>query len=268
MPGRPDWAGVPLVHGIDILANNFGVNMAAGQTVAFPGFQVNRPGYLLNLQAVYTGANGNNPLCSMDVAWYDNGQNARFGHEAWRIPAGSNGNGYFHTGRGPTKGQLLVLSFTNRDLTQPMQAVFWLAQTTQHASRDDIRLHVGGVSPVFTDAPGFDPTYNRLANFQGQAVLAGQTLKFLLPLYSGQAQLVWGATGQSAANVVSVQIMQADALTSFDPDYSLLAGASPFQSPNAQLVTLPRKVCFIVVSNSGTSTANVTLSMVAQEYSS
>lgn len=268
MSGRPDFGGDRLTHGIDILAAATVVNMLAGQTVAVPGFQVTRPGYLFNVQAVYSGANGNNPLCSIDFAWYESTQSARFGHEGWRIPAGSNGNGYFHTGRGPTKGQLFVPSFTNRDLTQPMQAVFWLAETTQHASRDDIRLHVGGTSPVFTDAPGFDPIFNRLANFQGQTVNAGQTLKFLLPLYSGQASIVWGSTGQSAANVVQVQIVQADALTTFDPDYSLLAGASPFQSPNGQLVTLPRKVCFIVVSNTGGTPANVTLSMVAQEYSS
>lgn len=268
MAGHPDFGGNALVHGIDILAPNQSVSLAAGGSGVIGPFEITRPGYLLNTQAVYSGASGNNPLCSMLVEWFDASQATHFGQEAWRFPAGSSGNGYFHIGRGPTKGQLVQATFTNRDLTQPMQALLWLAQTTQHASRDDVRLRAGGVSPVFTDAPGFDPSYNRLANFQGQTVNAGQTFKFLLPLYSGQAQLVWGATGQSAANVVSVQIVQADALTSFDPDYSLLAGASPFQSPNAQLVTLPRKVSFIVVSNTGGTSANVTLSMVAQEYSS
>lgn len=268
MPGSPDWGGSALVHGIDILANGFGVTMAAGQTIAFPAFAVTRPGYLLNVEAVYTGTPGNNPLCSMDLGWYDSGQNVRFGHEAWRFPAGTNGNGYFHTGRGPTKGQLLQMSFTNRDLTQQMQAVFWLAQTTQHASRDDIRLHAGGVSPVFTDAPGFDPVYNRLANVSGQAVNAGQTLSFLLPLYSGQAAIRWSVSGLSAAGVFTTAIVQADALTSFVSDYRLTSNAVSFDSGPQVLVTLPRKVCFLQFINSGTTQASVNASINAQEYSS
>lgn len=268
MPGSRDWGGTALQHGIDILANGFGVTMAAGQTVAFPPFTVTRPGYLANLEAEYSGANGNNPLCSVDFRWFDSGQNISFGHEAWRIPAGSAGNGYFHTGRGPTKGQLLQLTFINRDLTQPMQATFWLAQTTQHASRDDIRLHIGGVSPVFTDAPGFDPIYNRLANFGGQAVNAGQTLNYLLPLYSGQAAIRWSVSNLSAAGVFTTAIVQADAITGFVSDYHLTSNAVTFDSGPQVLVTLPRKVCFLQFVNAGTTTASVNCSMVAQEYSS
>lgn len=268
MPGQPDWGGTALVHGIDILANGFGVSMAAGQTISFPPFEVTRPGYLLNVEASYPGASGNNPLCSVDFGWYDAGQNVHFGHETWRIPAGVTNNGYFHTGRGPTKGQLLQLSFTNRDLTQPMESTFWLAQTTQHASRDDIRLHLGGTSPVFNDAPGQDATYNRLLSTTNAAIGIGATVDWLLPLYSGQAQIFWKATGQSAAGVLSVGIRQADALQVFPYDYQLVATASPFIAPDNQLVTLPRKVSFVEVINNGTTPVALSMVMTAQEYSS
>lgn len=268
MAGHPDFAGTPLVHGIDILADGFGVLVAGGQTIAFPPFEITRPGYLMNVGTVYTGANGTSGLVSMSVDWYDSGQNVHFGHEAWRMPVGTNGNGYFHTGRGPTKGQLLQLNFTNRDATQQIESTFWLAQTTQHASRDDIRLHLGGVSPVFQDAPGFDPTFNRLANILGQTIVAGHTDIWLLPLYSGQASLFFSCSGQSAANVVELFVVQADLLNNFASDAIIVAGASPFASTPGLLVTLPRKVMSLEIQNTGTTTATYNLSMVAQEYSS
>jgi hypothetical protein len=270
MPGRQDWQGTPLTHGIDVLASGLTLMVGPGQTASFPVFTITRPGYLLNVSAVYTTGEGTSGLFTMDVAWYESTQSTRFGHEGWRMAVGGFASQapWFHTGRGPTKGQLLVLSFTNRDTVQTIQVAFWLAQTTQHASRDDIRVHVNGSSPVWALDPGGDPVFNRLASISGQSIVAGHTDTYLLPLYSGQVALTWAATGQSAANVLNLSLVQADPLNTFAPDYTQSASATPFASPDAILVTLPRKVMSLVVHNGGTSTASYTVSMVAQEYSS
>jgi len=270
MPGRPDWQGTPLTHGIDVLASNVTVTVGPTQTVSVPAFTITRPGYLLNVSAVYTTAEGTSGLFTMDVGWYESTQTFRFGHEAWRMAVGgfASQQAWFHTGRGPTKGQLAVFSFTNRDAAQTIQVTFWLAQTTQHASRDDVRVHVDGASPVWALNPGDDPVFNRLATINGQSIIAGHTDTYLLPLYSGQTSLAWAATGQSAAGVLTLSVVQADPLNTFQPDYQQAAGATPFVSQQGLLVTLPRKVASLVVKNAGTSTATYGVTMVAQEYSS
>jgi hypothetical protein len=268
MSGSPDWGGTSLVHGIDVLANGFGVAVGPGQLVAFPPFSINRPGYLCNLEAEYSGASGTTPLVTADFGWYDQGQNVHFGHEEWTLPVGTAGNGFFHTGRGPTKGQLFQLSFQNFDAAQSIQATFWFAQTTQHASRDDIRLHADGVSPVWTIIGGDDPTKNILADFVGLAVPPAGAGPFLLPLYSGQASLYWTAVNQSAANNVSLEIIPANTSGTHADVYLAFAGASPFRSAPGALITLPRRVCMVKFANSGAATATVTMTLIAQEYSS
>lgn len=268
MPGNPDWGGTALVHGIDILADGFGVTMAGGQTISFPPFEINRPGYLMNVGSYYPGANGTAGLVVMDVSWFDSGQNVHFGHETWEMAVGTDGNGFYHTGRGPTKGQLLGLAFTNVDPTQQLQSTFWFAQTTQHAARDDIRVHLDGISPVWNTVPGDSATENELANILNLAIPNGTTGPYLLPLYSGQASIYWSCTGQSAANDVSVEVYAASGSGTQADIYKLIAGATPFASTPGQLITLPRRCCLLKIVNTGAATATLSLIMIAQEYSS
>jgi hypothetical protein len=268
MPGHPDWAGTALTHGIDIVANGFGVTMAGGQSIAFPPFTITRPGYLCNIAADMTAGGSTDPRCVVDFGWYESTGNTHFGHEAWVMPAGAGGNDYAHTGRGPTKGQLLQLTFTNADPLVGCQATFWLAETTQHASRDDIRLHSAGSSPVWTNAPGLVPIEDILADTGAVVVPANSSQTYLLPLYSGQASLFWSATGQSAANVASVEVVRAPGPASHSDTYFQLAGATPFRSSPGLLVTLPRAVCLLVLGNTGTSPCTFQVSMYAQEYTS
>lgn len=268
MPGHPDWGGQALVHGIDILANGFGVTMGAGQTISFPPFAITRPGYLLNFTAIYPGTNGTSGLCDVDLGWYDAGQNVHFGHEAWRFAVGTNNNGFFHTGRGPTKGQLLQLSFTNRDQNQSAQATFWLAETTQHASRDDLRIHLDGVSPVWPTVDGDDAIHNILSDFQAFSLPTGNAGPALMPLYSGQASVTWAVSGQTAAGQVELIIKPAEDLALHAPHLHQFCGTSPWDSPQAQLIDMSRKVCTLELINHGASTCTVNLSLVAMEYSS
>jgi hypothetical protein len=268
MAGHPDFGGTPLTHGIDILANGFGVTMAGGQTIAFPPFDITRPGYLLNVEAEFSSVAGTLPMCDVDFNWYDAGMNVHFGHETWRIATSLSGNGHFYTGRGPTKGQLLQLTFHNWDPIQQAQATFWLAETTQHASRDDIRLHQPGVSPVWGNPAGFDPTFNILIDDRGLAVPSGGLTAVIIPLYSGQAQINWKASGQSAANDLNVQITPMSGPANHADIYNVFAGASPFTSPTDQLITMPRKCCLLTVGNTGAATVSLDLSLIAQEYSS
>lgn len=190
MPEAPDYFGTRLIHGVNALLSAAQVTAAGNGSASFPTVAVNRPGYLIRVDANYSGAAPTNPFTAINVSWLDDTGTVTMAEEQWIIPVSISGTSCEISGDGPTKGQYCLITVTNLDTTVSVTVTITLLETTHHIARDDWRQMNMPAIPGQTLAPFAFPRGGILIAAVGGAfsVPAHTQFTYLLPLYAGQ---VW-----------------------------------------------------------------------------
>lgn len=183
--------GTPLLHGYNaVRAPTSAFNVAVGTPQNFT-FPIAKPGYIVQFGVTYAAA-AVNPMIQVVMSWQDSATNTEIAREVWYM----NGNTtVLNTyGKGPTKGNQLVVTITNMDTAgsgSVASVSFSLEETTQHIQRDDWRSGpLGTISVNQPNALFINSTNDPFALLPGWIVHAyagAETDYFLLPLYCGQA---------------------------------------------------------------------------------
>lgn len=279
----PDW-GAPQAHATAISTTGapplvfkqvidalIGQSVPANSSITRPAsgkFALNQPGYEIQFNVATLGATA--PVVSVELQWYDSTFGALMDDETYYFYSGDL-NGHFIHGRGPTKGDRVVVIITNRDPTSAVTVSYTLLQTSRTFTREFWHtITKAGAVPVF---PGFtaithNVTGNVLAAFSA-SVAASTTLTRIMPLYTGTARFMGvgaSAAGQTTWSVQSVT----DPLGSSEFPFQGINGQSGF-SPDGTAslyvpdLALPRSQCQLLITNSLTVAQTVIFEIMAQE---
>lgn len=280
----PDWTapqahataisttGAPLLVFKQVIDQLVGQSLPHASSITRPAsgrFTLNQPGYEIWFNVATLGATA--PVLSAELQWFDSATGARIDDELYYFYVG-NLNAHFVHGRGPTKGDRLVVVLTNYSGTVDSTLSYTVLQTSRIYTRE--YWHTIGQGPVAPVFPGFTAaTMNISANIlagQSNSMTAAQVLSFVLPLYTGTIRLMGTTTGptagksvwnildntdQVATGVFSVQGVNGQ--SGFAPD-----GESGLWLPQ---VALPRSQCTLQLVNNETTTQTLTTTIVAQE---
>jgi hypothetical protein len=279
----PDWqapqahataistTGAPPLVFKQVIDALIGTNIGASGSVTRPGsgqFSLNQPGYEIALNVATLGATA--PIVSVELQWYDSAFGQLIDDETYFFYSG-NLNGHFIHGRGPTKGDRVVVVITNHSGASGITVSYTLLQTSRVFTREFWRtITKNGVNPVF---PGFTAiSHNVSGNYLGftnSSVPAGQTVAFLLPLYTGTARL-FGQGAAAAGQTTWIMLPSADpvagAVNSFQ-GVNGQSGFAPFGASSLYVedIALPRSQAQLQIINSLTTAQPVITSLIAQE---
>lgn len=254
--------GTPLLHGAKQVYTLTSQVIAAGGTFSTGAISIAKPGYLIRVNTLMSGASAAVPYLEADLTWSVTPNTGQVtAEEIWYLNCGSSGS-VNTRGKGPTKGNQLNITFTNGDVVDSVTINVQVWETTQHISRDDWR-NPGGVPSASASIIHADSLANIIAN-DTFSVGAGTTEKRNLPLYAGDVN-VWidSVTGPTAqVNIVPVgdfNVATPQPIATFDWTVN-------FRTPTR--VTLPRCPCQLQFVNGGGSAATAQVSLVALEYAS
>ena len=248
-----------------------GQNIPANSSITRPAsgqFAVNQPGYEIQLNVATLG--GTAPIVSVELQWYDSTFGGQIEDEIYYFYSG-NLNGHLIHGRGPSKGDRVVVVITNHDATSAVTVSYTLLQTSRTFTREFWHTLVkAGAAPVF---PGFTAIAHNIAGnilgAQSGSLNASQLLTLVMPLYTGTCRI--NGTGANTAGMTTWSIA-----TATDP----VAGSSfGFQGVNGQSgfaptgvtslwvpeIALPRAQCQLRIQNSLTVAQTVLTTLTAQE---
>lgn len=253
---------------VDVL---IGQAINAGASVTRPAsgqFPVNQPGYEIQLNVATLGATA--PIVSVELQWYDSAFGGQIDDEIYYFYSG-NLNGHLIHGRGPSKGDRVVVVITNHDATSQVTVSYTLLQTSRTFTREFWHTLIkAGAAPVF---PGFTAVPHDIAanvlGAQSGSIAGSTTSTLVMPLYTGTCRLM--GSGASTAGMTQWNIV-----TATDP----VAGSSfSFQGVNGQTgfaptgvtslwipeIALPRSQCQLRVQNILTVAQTVLTTLIAQE---
>lgn len=254
--------GTPLLHGVKQLFTVSGqvVGPLASFNTGF--FTVTKPGYLINIRANHGVPTAAIPFVQADVEWRVNASGALdTAEEIWYIPGGNNTNRRT-TGRGPTKGDQMRVTFTNGDTVNSVTLSITIWETTQHAARDDWRSDSSTASTI---APAIknDNLANIVASDNFNVAAASQVQR-LLPLYAGPVNL-WINQNAAAGSTVTVDPVGDYTLNPRNPVAEYDWTQAPFGLKN---LYLPRCPCQLVVFNAAGAAVTFNVGMASLEQAS
>lgn len=254
--------GTPLLHGVRQVFNVSGQVIGPG-TAFNTGFNaIGKPGYLINVRANSGAGPAATPFILADVEWQVNASgNLDTAEELWYIPGGNNSNRRT-TGKGPTKGDRMRVTFTNGDTVNSVTLSATIWETTQHISRDDWRSDAATPNPTAPIIKG-DALANVLAN-DSYNVPATTTNFRNLPLYSGDAN-IWFNTNPAAGSQIAVVPIGEFLISPIEP-LMTFDWTQTFRQPLP--LTLPRCPCQIQATNGGAAPVTLNVCMIALEYAS
>ena len=242
--------GTPLLHGLNQIDNEIGFTLPANSNITTANLPNTRPGYLTSIHASIP-AGATVPIMSVTFEWFSASNSILLAKERWLIPTPSSGTINVY-GKGPTKGDILVIQFLNPDPAQAMTVSETTMGTTQHIARDDWRGDIPTNVPGYTAAGG-DPFNGLLAQIGSTAVGAGSNIQRLLPLYAGEAVL---QVTQSAAQAITISVIPVN------PGVATPLAPVAIVTSSANVVpeimfTMPRCPCILEIANTGSSSTNV-----------
>lgn len=258
MPGRPDWYGTPITHGIDTLYQ---------QTLSIPGnasrdtgnvIPIPRPGYIIQLIPI-VGAGASVPFLQVTVRWYAADLTTVIFREDWII-AGATTNANSVMGQGPVRGAGFKVTVANLDLTVAATCSIVMSECTHDIARDDWRSFPGAANPPgFTMAPNNQPAMGVMIATQSVGNFPAGLTTYLLPLYSG----VMSFSAESGSANVTIRVLPA--VLQVDNFVLGLTASTPV---NNELVPLSRQPYILQISNTGTVAATGWINGVMLEYAS
>lgn len=283
MTDFPDW-GAPQAHANAISTTGapplvfkrlidvqIGTNIPAAGTLTRPAsgqFSLNQPGYEIEINMASLGATA--PACSVELQWYDSTFGALMDDEIYYFLSG-NANGHLIHGRGPSKGDQVVVVIRNYDATSAVSFSYTLLQTSRVFTREFWKtITKAGANPVF---PGFTATpMNPPANVlcaQSVSVPASGSALFVLPLYTGTVRLLGtgsGTAGQSTWEFIDFTEQVAGAQV-FASGVNGQSGYAPNGVTSLYLaeVPLPRAQCRLTLLNGATTAQFMSTNIMAQE---
>lgn len=245
---------------VDVL---IGQNLPANGTVTRPAsgsFPINQPTYEVQLNIATLGATA--PACSIELQWYDSTFGALMDTEIYYFLSG-NVNGHIIHGRGPTKGDRVIVIFRNYNATSAVSVTYTLLQTSRVFTREFWKtINKGAVNPVF---PGFttigmNPAANTIAADSTSVAASGSAIK-VLPLYTGTVRLS-GITGDTVVNNTQWEVVNATDQVAGQAILTVGNGETGFAPTGAQSVyvpdiPLPRAQCTLDLFNRNTTTAQL-----------
>lgn len=280
----PDWGhpqaaanaisttGAPPLVFKQVLDVLIGQNLAANSSITRPAsgqFSLNQPGYELQISFGSLGATA--PIMSVELQWYDSSFGNLVDDETYFMYSG-NAAGHFIHGRGPSKGDRVVVIITNNGASA-VTVTYTLMQTSRTFTREFWKtIAKAGVQPVYA---GFNSANSSIAANQLES--ASHTLAALngftsiLPLYTGTVRLLATTSDTTPANSSWVITSTSDHLLPGSQTFVGKAGQTGFtvagtSSLYVPEIALPRAQCQLNYSN-GNSGASETLTavIVAQE---
>jgi hypothetical protein len=217
------------------------------------------------------GAASTNPFINVKLAWLNDDSTSadRVFQQIWSVPMSlSTKGGCITTGRGPQRARYLYVQLNNLD-TDTAQVSVTLNSTGRACSRDDWRWDVSSAPamPVFTGAGGAQYGL-ALGEFNGINVNPGNTVKYIMSLYSGQAQLrlfVNGAAGVRTVHATATILPQ-----SRFGAFNWLSQYLPQGSNNGDndvtfTFFLPRGPSLLAILNNDANAITVSAEMIALE---
>ena len=269
MTDYPDWQNalvfnrvIDVLIGSTINANSVLTRPASGK------FNLVQPGYEFELNVATLG--GTAPVVSVELQWYDSTFGALMDDEIYYFYSG-NINGHLIHGRGPCKGDQLVIKITNYSGASAITVSDTVLQVPRVFTREFWKtITLGAVAPVF---PGFTAAANDIAGnivaAASQTVPATSSAALVLPFYTGTVRLMAAGantagmtqvtiepvTDQNAGNVFNFQGVNGQSGFSVDGVTSLYASD----------IALPRAQCQMTLTNLLASSQLILASLVAQE---
>lgn len=254
---------------IDVLIGQ-AINASSSITRPASGqFALNQPGYEIQLNVATLGSTAT--IVSVELQWYDSAFGALIETETYYFYSG-NVNGHLIHGRGPSKGDRVVVIITNRSGANQVTVSYTLLQTSRTFTREFWHTIVkAGTAPVI---PGFTLIGTNIAgNVLGTdvATIAASGIRtLLLPLYTGTVRLFGIAPSVTAGNITWTVEPVADPVSASNNEFSGTNGQSGFApSGSGSLYVpdmgLPRSQCQIQVANALTTGQAVTTVLITQE---
>lgn len=254
--------GTPLLHGVKPVFTVAGQVIGPGASFSTGFVTVTKPGYVINIRANMGAVLAAVPFILADVEWRVNASGTiDSAEELWYIPGGNNTNRRT-TGKGPTKGDRMQVTFTNGDAVNSVTLSCIIWETTQHIARDDWRSDAPTPSTT-AGAIKHDTLANILAN-DSFNVNAATTQVRNLPLYSGAANIWISSNGTAGSEITIVPVGDFNLAT--PQQVASLDWTQPFRSPVP--LTLPRCPCQLQAINTGAGAVTLQVSMTALEYAS
>lgn len=250
-----------------------GQNMNGGTSLTRPAsgsFSVNQPGYEIFLNVATLGTPA--PVLSVELQWYDSFTGSLVDDEAYLFYSG-NVNGHFVHGRGPSKGDRLVVVLKNTAASTAMSVSYVLMQTSRTFTREFWKtISKAGTQPVY---PGLnaglaDISSNMFYN-QSSTVAANGTNSFVLPLYTGTVRLSGITTDTTAGRSKWIVVNLADPAGFGSNLVQASNGQSGFAYDGVSSLwlpelPLPRAQCQLQLLNTdGTASHNLITSIIPLE---
>lgn len=249
-----------------------GTSIAAGGTLTRPAsgaFSLNQPGYEIQLNVGTLG--GVAPIVSVELQWYDSAFGLLMDSEIYYFYSGDV-NGHQIHGRGPSKGDQVIVVIKNYSGTSGVSVTYTLLQTSRTFTREFWKtITKGTVQPVLpglTMAPG-NMESGWLMGLN-TSIPASGNLSRVLPLYTGTVRLNGIAVSGAAGNLQWVLNDNTNQLVSGPLAFQGTngqAGFAPFGASSlyAAEIPLPRSQQTLTISNNLTTTLTAITGIVAAE---
>lgn len=250
-----------------------GTSIPASGTLTRPAsgqFTINQPAYEVILNVGTLG--GTAPILSIELQWYDHNFGQLIDSELYYFYSG-NVNGHQVHGRGPTKGDRLVVVVKNFNATSGVSFTYTLIQVSRTYTREFWRtVGKAGVQPVY---PGFTAAASdisaNLLSAESHSIGAAGTTSVLLPLYTGSVRLVGTTSDTTAGNSRWLITPTSDQVAGSIPTFQGANGESGFAPDGPKTlwvpdVALPRAQCTLLFSNTNATTTEIlTAAVTAKE---
>jgi len=233
-------------------------SVGATPSITIGPFAISTPGYEVGFSVLgKTGSGGTTPTCTIDMVWTDSISGQIISHESWTVWESQAGGGAKYYGTGPTKGNVLTITFSNNDNSIGQTINFVVTQNGNAYNRDDWRTN--GLASV----PGFtSPNSNTFSNILMQTapnVGASNFTARPIPLFAGRVTFntQWTATGY-------FQVITEDPGMLGNVLYQGNSAAA--NTPGFVTVALPRSVCYVVLNNNFSSSQQMGFTITIEEY--
>lgn len=243
LPANIAATGVPLITSANLLQNLSGT-ILANSTFSPPALAPDQIGYEIIFQ-LRIPAGAANPFAQVTLTWSDSASGLITGIEEWWLGAGSGATNQNYIGHGPTKGDQLAVTIKNFETVQTLTYTYAFLQNSRVYLRDDWRQISYATVPGFTNGTA-DPNGNILLTATPSVTTASPATR-IMPLYAGLVSVQCSAETQPATFTIASVGDQAAGGVIWS--LSLLAGAQS----NSQ-VSLPRSVCTLEITNTGSAT--------------
>lgn len=258
--------GVPLLHGYQLITNNTTWTAAAVSSYFSSIYTLPSPGYQFAIQVTIANAAAGNPFPRVVLSFLTAPSGGvKVDEIDFYVPATSSGD-YWIYGGGPAPTPYVQVEVQNFDGTYGLSGQYLLGSSTLQRNRHDWRCLPGGTVPGHTLPPISNPNALILAatSTGGLTIAAASSETYVLPLYSGQAQLsaLLGTTPNPGVQY-SINLPQ---FTAGPPVWEFNSVATELSS---QPFILPRSVTtFTITNNNGVSSINFQFGISALEYAS